>query len=300
MRIKEKNLKKLIVLLLCAGLFAIFLYATLKPIVIEAQAYTLSQVSEEESVESIQSWSIVASAASSLKDSEWDGEWYSDYANYNCYAYAIGVTEWHNPGDFSDNKDAFSRTNIAGLAYAVKYDLEGLGFEEIYVGNSKPAIRSYEKLICVRRGTDDYHFMRYDASENVWYHKPSTTAVLKYKYEPSFSREWTNEYIDRNGVAHEGGHTYDSQIYYIAYSQLITEDLSLTTVKITGVNGMLTGEMEIPSALGGKTVTQIGDSAFAGQTGLTNVTIPDTITNIGNNAFYGCSDLTSITIPNSI
>ncbi len=48
------------------------------------------------------------------------------------------------------------------------------------------------------------------------------------------------------------------------------------------------------------TVTSIGDRAFEYCTSLTSVTIPTSITSIGWHAFYGCTGLTSITIPNSI
>ena len=44
-------------------------------------------------------------------------------------------------------------------------------------------------------------------------------------------------------------------------------------------------------------VTEIGGYAFYGCSGLTSVTIPAGVTNIGSNAFYGCSGLTSVTIP---
>ena len=33
----------------------------------------------------------------------------------------------------------------------------------------------------------------------------------------------------------------------------------------------------------------IGNSAFYGCSGLTNIAIPDSVTSIGDNAFYGCS-----------
>ena len=47
----------------------------------------------------------------------------------------------------------------------------------------------------------------------------------------------------------------------------------------------------------GNGVTYIGESAFRGCIGLTNITIPDSVTIIGRGAFSGCSSLKSITIP---
>ena len=61
-----------------------------------------------------------------------------------------------------------------------------------------------------------------------------------------------------------------------------------------------TGAVTIPSMLGGKPVTSIGDYAFYICSGLTSVTIPDSVTSIGESAFYGCSGLTSVTIPEGV
>ena len=47
-------------------------------------------------------------------------------------------------------------------------------------------------------------------------------------------------------------------------------------------------------------VTAIGEFAFCGCKGLTNVTIGDSVTSIGNSAFSRCSGLRSIEIPNSV
>ena len=57
------------------------------------------------------------------------------------------------------------------------------------------------------------------------------------------------------------------------------------------------GEIAIPSTLGGNTVVGIGDHAFYNCTNLTAVTIPASITKIGEYAFYNTYQLESLTVP---
>ena len=47
-------------------------------------------------------------------------------------------------------------------------------------------------------------------------------------------------------------------------------------------------------------VTSIGDGAFRGCRGLTELTLPNSVTSIGESAFSGCSGLTELTLPNSV
>ena len=60
-----------------------------------------------------------------------------------------------------------------------------------------------------------------------------------------------------------------------------------------------TGDVVIPSTLGGANVTSIGKEAFRDCKGLEAVTIPPSVTNIGDLAFYSC-DIKSVNIPASV
>lgn len=61
------------------------------------------------------------------------------------------------------------------------------------------------------------------------------------------------------------------------------------------LNGEEIKDLVIPNS-----VTNIGNSTFAGCSGLTSLTIPNSVTSIGNDAFSVCSGLSSLTIPNSV
>ena len=68
-----------------------------------------------------------------------------------------------------------------------------------------------------------------------------------------------------------------------------------------------TGDVTIPSVLGGHAVKQVGnDNSYAAvfgaspNTTVTSVVIPFSVTRIANNAFSGCSRVTSVTIPNTV
>ncbi len=89
---------------------------------------------------------------------------------------------------------------------------------------------------------------------------------------------------------------------------------TLTSVHFTAGNGIMRGYSEAnykktPWYLSRNNaltvtlddgITNIGDCAFRGCTGLTAITVPDSVTRIGSYAFSGCTGLTSFTIPDSV
>ena len=83
------------------------------------------------------------------------------------------------------------------------------------------------------------------------------------------------------------------------------EIIDSTSVSLVSENGETAylganTEITIPSEIDGYTVTKIGENAFAGDTNITAVHIPDTVTFIGMEAFARCSALESIVIPDSV
>ena len=68
---------------------------------------------------------------------------------------------------------------------------------------------------------------------------------------------------------------------------------------LTGIETGASGDIEVPSKLGGRDVKMI-DKAFNRKPGITSVTLPDTVNKITNDSFADCSQLESITFGNAL
>ena len=71
---------------------------------------------------------------------------------------------------------------------------------------------------------------------------------------------------------------------------------AITIIGYTGPGG----DVAIPSAISGLTVTVIGNGAFRDKPALTGVTIPDSVTAIDELAFYNCAGMTSVKLSSNL
>ena len=85
-----------------------------------------------------------------------------------------------------------------------------------------------------------------------------------------------------------------------ATSGYYTYTVSNGKVTITNCDESISGNITIPSTLGGYPVTLIGDSAFRYCYYITSIVIPEGVTRIDEWAFSGCDSLESVKLPTSI
>lgn len=88
-------------------------------------------------------------------------------------------------------------------------------------------------------------------------------------------------------------------------SEPFTEGIYTYTVKagaatIKAVDNTISGDVVIPSTLGGYPVVAIGDEAFAESFNITSVVIPEGVTYIDEDAFALCFRMESVTLPESL
>ena len=107
-----------------------------------------------------------------------------------------------------------------------------------------------------------------------------------------------NLHIDGNedGLCDECGYKMSVN----AESSLEYKLLGDGTYEVKGIGTCTDTEIVIPSEYQNRKVTSIGYRAFANNSTITGVTIPDSIKSIGEEAFYKCTELTGIVIPDSV
>lgn len=208
-------------------------------------------------------------SSSGLEDSEIYGGYDDKHEDYNCYAFAIERYETNpkyqtegkmcEPGIFKYGKPMFDKyhTTILELANYVREDLEMMGMTSVDVSPSEPVtIGDNQKLICVRRGDEDYHFMKYIKEEDIWLHKVRNSCIMKFNGSFNVESSWTNEFAKLSsyydgtgdyGVVYDGGNVeYSGTIYYILYTvpEVITMNCQSSAQTYNDTLEMITWEDE--------------------------------------------------------
>ena len=166
-------------------------------------------------------------------------------SSYNCYAYAINRVDEcdingnrfynpaqtgriYQPGDISE--DIYNNFDVDFYGYDLNKvkcnvikDLYAMGYTDVLIYSNVEDYNAYnsmladidfstQELICLRVGTTDYHFMRYDSATNAWYNKNGDNPIYKYT---------NNNGIPSNDVPWvSGSNVYDSEIIYLVYNKL--------------------------------------------------------------------------------
>ncbi len=138
---------------------------------------------------------------------------------------------------------------------------------------------------------------------------PWLNEYMKISYKKANTNE-IKQYITHN-ISHDHENhisTIEMYTFYPLYqsndeSELVDFELSASNYTMTGIES-LSGNLVIPEKFLYKGVeykiTSIAESAFANNTELISVTMPDTITKVGASAFSQCKNLESVILSNNV
>ena len=145
----------------------------------------------------------------------------------------------------------------------------------------------------------------YDASNSpvkLCYHIEDGNCVPACTRTDSSSRVGKRGYYTSPSLQSGVGNTYGSQAFVAPYAEkkvfeyTLDDDGNATITKYDGNVRALT----IPDTLDGYTVVGIGENAFAKNTYLQSVVIPDTVTKIDAGAFSECTNLSSVVLSENL
>ncbi len=124
-----------------------------------------------------------------------------------------------------------------------------------------------------------------------------------------YEDEKTGDYIKVNGFTITGyknsaayAYARDNGFEFVSLGEVspfVYEEHYDGTIETVHYYGDAT-QLDIPTEMDGKKVTEIGPFTFYDGTRLTSVTIPESVTGIANHAFENCTNLTSVTISNGV
>lgn len=258
-----------------------------------------------------------------------------DTSNYvECVAFTNGVKIAANSTTSESAVTMSLKNNVAdGQSIKLTYEVELRATNDVtapVLTTPKATLSTFESYLAVVGDTPDVEF-EYDGEghfitvntnglSRVIYDGPKTNVEevsVQYSYEKDgsyHSKRWTPMltngcvktvvyYTIGNTKAYvnvyKGSATVTIHPGDMTGSDFKVVETSATTVKITGLKDGVTltdGALEIPEAIGGWWVTEIGEMAFAGNQTITKITIPKTVTTIGDWAFANCKKVMEVIV----
>ena len=117
-----------------------------------------------------------------------------------------------------------------------------------------------------------------------------------YSYDPSTAKT----YAEENGIPFKNISELEDDDPIENDEDYYTYTVTDGKATIIDVDDSISGDVIIPSTLGGYPVVAIGDEAFYGCIYITSVTIPEGVTSIGKKSFAFCLRLKNIVLPESL
>ena len=233
----------------------------------------------------------------------------TDYIYSVAYIDVDGVRYYSSPAKYSVLEYAYSKlgkTGEASTSETFKAMLEsmleyGANAQKHFNHNTERLANEDYYLIEVIGGTLEDGFTKglYHNGETATLTAPETSGELVFA-------GWEND--DGEIISSDNPAAIDEFSKNASYTAIYQEDVKYSkgleytansdgTCSVTGMGTCTDTEVIIPSiAPTGDVVTSIGYKAFANQSSIISVIIPDGVTQIGSKAFYECDNLAKITL----
>ena len=241
-----------------------------------------------------------------------------DSAFYNCDAlktvyYGGSQTDWGKISIGSDN-DPLTKAEIIcaiqesnGFVYTVTGDEATITG---YTGSAKNLVIPSELGGKPVTAIADKAFYRYGKMRDIYIPKTvkaigedaflyavseeEADSRIRFICYEGTGKEWANIAIQEgNNAVKPNDDNFRIGVYECSLSGDMVyqaSDDAATLVRYFGADS----KVDIPTELGGKPVTEIGELAFTNCSGLTKATIPKSVTSIGDSAFYNCDALKTV------
>ena len=240
------------------------------------------------------------------REYSWECNGFDKYIKYRKYMSETGnEDDWH-PTDIYKLGDTPIETNSVDCGYEVEYDYKWVltnqttcvGYDKYYLYKMQRRLKNTERpwedvvpTVTSYNGDGTMQAVLAEADSSDCGYVPVIEPLYKW-----VTLDINSAYICANC---EYTPTETPKAEYVVNEEGSASEYFMCDSNSTLVSSDY-GSKDIVYIKVGGCVTEIGEGAFSGRTGLEEVLIPNTVTSIGNGAFSGCTSLVDFSIPMSI